>query len=362
MGFFELAIALYIGVIIYVANLADVYNLTALATKSTYSVTPPYQTIVRRMLYGLVSMLILFGFYASSVLVLELPTSTFEELGISPSAASPGTAILISLLILTVGVTSFSIIMSSPLRQRLSRLFGKHSPYNSESLVHLVAVVLSVCLIGYLLTNFIISGGLTGVAQTIQDDGLNIGTLVFQGLMFVIVAFLGIGLAIRRTFPEALQRLGLTPPTPKNILAGVFGGVGLIILSLVMTMIWIRLVSPEQYAQQSAAAAAIEKQFNTVQAAFILSLTAAASEEILFRGALQPIFGIPLTTIFFVLFHNQYTLTPAMLIILCVGTGLALLRRYQGTLSAIIAHFVYNFVPVLLIILLPSLARLLGFT
>jgi membrane protease YdiL (CAAX protease family) len=53
-------------------------------------------------------------------------------------------------------------------------------------------------------------------------------------------------------------------------------------------------------------------------------------------------------------------LTPAMLIILVVGSGLALLRRYQSTTSAIIAHFIYNFVPIALAILLPQAAQLLG--
>jgi membrane protease YdiL (CAAX protease family) len=127
-----------------------------------------------------------------------------------------------------------------------------------------------------------------------------------------------------------------------------------------MTFVWIKLVTPEQFAQQSAAALEFDRQFNTIQAAFLLAFTSAVSEEILFRGALQPIFGIPLTTVLFVLFHNQYTLTPAMLIILVVGTGLALLRRYQSTTSAIIAHFIYNFIPVALVILLPQAAQFLG--
>ena len=91
-----------------------------------------------------------------------------------------------------------------------------------------------------------------------------------------------------------------------------------------------------------------------------LSLTAAVSEEILFRGALQPVFGLPLTTVFFVTFHDQYTLSPAMLIVLSVGLGLALLRRYQSTTSAIIAHFIYNFVPVVIVIAWPQAAHMLG--
>lgn len=360
MGLFELIITLYIGVMIYLANLADLHNTSALAANASYTILPPHTVLVRRMLFGLVTMMVLFGIYADSILLANLSPSEFEELGINPAAVSASSVIFTALLTSVTSFVSFSLMNSPSLRQRIRGLFGKGSRYNPDSLIHLVALVLMLCLVNYLFIYFVISGGLNGVAQSIQENGINLTSLVFQGVMFVIVACLGVGLAIRRTPQQALERLGLKMPTPQNIFVGLFVGILMIILSLAMTFIWIRLVTPEQYAQQSAAAAEIESQFNTVQAAFLLALSSAISEEILFRGALQPIFGIPLTTILFVLFHDQYTLTPAMLIILVVGTLLALLRRYQGTVAAIIAHFVYNFVPIALVLLLPQLAHSLG--
>jgi membrane protease YdiL (CAAX protease family) len=360
MGLFELIITLYIGVMIYFANLADLHNTSALAANTSYSILSPYAVLVRRMLFGFITMMVLFGIYADSILLANLSPSQFEELGINPNAISPSSVIFIALLTSLTSFVSFSLMNAPSLRQRVRGLFGKNSRYNSESLIHLVAMVLVLCLVNYLFTNFVISGGLNGVAQSIQENGISLASLVFQGVMFVIVACLGVGLAIRRTPQQAFERLGLKLPTPQNVLAGLLVGILMIILSLTMTFIWIQLVTPEQYAQQSAAAAQIESQFNTIQAAFLLALSSAISEEILFRGAMQPIFGIPLTTIFFVIFHDQYTLTPAMLIILVVGTVLALLRRYQGTGSAIIAHFVYNFVPIALVLLLPQLAQSLG--
>ena len=53
--------------------------------------------------------------------------------------------------------------------------------------------------------------------------------------------------------------------------------------------------------------------------ALLISVTAGVSEEIAFRGALQPIFGLWPTALIFALFHLQYTLTPATLIILFVA-------------------------------------------
>jgi membrane protease YdiL (CAAX protease family) len=87
----------------------------------------------------------------------------------------------------------------------------------------------------------------------------------------------------------------------------------------------------------------LSNSLNTLSAAFVLSLTAALGEEIAFRGALQPIFGLWPTTILFALIHIQYTLTPATLIIIAVGLGLGWLRRKFNTTAAILGHFLYNF-------------------
>jgi membrane protease YdiL (CAAX protease family) len=360
MGLFELIIALYIGAIIYCANLADLNNKSALEATPSYSFLPPYGIVVRRMLFGLIAMVVLFGIYAARILLLDLTTAQMQDLGINPSAATPSSALFIIILTVIVGGASFLLVQSPRIRQRISLLFGRQTRYNPESQLHLVAMVLALCLVGYLFTNFVIGGGLSGVAASVEENGISISSLIFQGIIFIIIACLGVGLAIRRTIPETLERLGLLRPTPQNVLLGVLVGIGLIVMSSVMTRIWMSLVTPEQYAQQSAAAAQIDSQFNTLQAGFLLALSSAVSEEILFRGALQPVFGVVLTTVLFVLFHDQYTLTPAMLIILVVGSGLALLRRYQSTTSAIIAHFVYNFVPIALIYLLPRVAQLLG--
>lgn len=359
MGLFELLITLYIGVMIYFANLADLNIIEKRVTHAAYSILPPYEIVVRRMLFGLIAMFVLFGIYADRVLMLDLTASEFEALGINPSAVSSNSILFISAITIVISGVSLALMVWPAFRQRLPVLFGTSTRYNPESQLHLIAIILALCLVGYLFTNFVIGGGLSGVAQSIREQGINLGTLLFQAILFVMVAGLGVGLAIRRNLPQTLERLGLQRPTPQNVLAGIVVGIVMIVMSLIMTLIWMQLVTPEQYAQQIAAAAEIDNQFNTIQVAFLLALTSAVSEEILFRGALQPVFGIPLTTGLFVVFHDQYTLTPAMLIVLVVGSVLALLRRYQSTTSAIIAHFVYNFIPIALIIFMPQAAQLL---
>jgi membrane protease YdiL (CAAX protease family) len=57
------------------------------------------------------------------------------------------------------------------------------------------------------------------------------------------------------------------------------------------------------------------------------------------------VFGLWPTSILFALIHMQYTLTPATLIILGVALGFGWLRQRYNTTVAIMAHFLYNFIP-----------------
>jgi uncharacterized protein len=72
---------------------------------------------------------------------------------------------------------------------------------------------------------------------------------------------------------------------------------------------------------------------------------------LLFRGALQPIFGNLLVSLFFTLLHSQYTFTPASLIILVVSLAFGYVRQKYSTSASIVAHFVYNFSPFILLYL-----------
>ena len=115
------------------------------------------------------------------------------------------------------------------------------------------------------------------------------------------------------------------------------------------TAIWASAVSPVTFEAQTRTARFI---FETLSGSLVASLLFACltgiSEEILYRGALQPVFGILLSSLFFTLIHVQYAFTPAALILFLVSLGFALLRKRYSTSAAIIAHASYNFLPFLL--------------
>ena len=165
----------------------------------------------------------------------------------------------------------------------------------------------------------------------------------------VTLALLGVGWLTRRDLSAILGRLGLRLPTPKDWLAGLVTAVLLYTSAHVATAIWASAVSPVTFEAQTRTARFI---FETLSGSLVASLLFACltgiSEEILYRGALQPVFGILLSSLFFTLIHVQYAFTPAALILFLVSLGFALLRKRYSTSAAIIAHASYNFLPFLL--------------
>jgi membrane protease YdiL (CAAX protease family) len=87
--------------------------------------------------------------------------------------------------------------------------------------------------------------------------------------------------------------------------------------------------------------------------ALAVGIAAGVSEETLFRGALQPRFGILVTSLLFAITHVQYAFTPATLVILVIGISLGWVRRRWGLPAAIVLHALYNMVNILLSSLWP---------
>lgn len=80
-----------------------------------------------------------------------------------------------------------------------------------------------------------------------------------------------------------------------------------------------------------------------------LSLFAGAGEELLFRGAIQPLLGVWLTSLIFVGLHRYFKFkSPGHLLfgalILGLSAGLGYLYEYAGLIAAMTAHSVYDII------------------
>lgn len=92
------------------------------------------------------------------------------------------------------------------------------------------------------------------------------------------------------------------------------------------------------------------KQMNlSVNEIVYVSLVAGISEEILFRGAIQPVIGIWLTSLLFIGIHGYIRFKSVSHILytlftFALSTMLGALFMYFGLISAMAAHFIYDVV------------------
>lgn len=265
----------------------------------------------------------------------------------------PFPSIISGLVGLILAGFSAGIIIFRPLRVWIRTHLPENATYNADRISHTTALVLMISLLVYLLSIFISVGGQQGLAEALEESAPSISGLVADASVYVFVAFLGVGFFIRRTPRATLKRLGLRFPTRDDIRAGILSGVGLFVVMNLLSSLWMWLVTPEQLAEQTAAAEQIVRAYGgTLVGGFVLALLSGVGEEILFRGAAQPVFGIWVASIYFAIVHLQYAFTPASVIILLVSFGFGWIRYKYSTTAAIISHVLYNLLPFLFIYLL----------
>jgi membrane protease YdiL (CAAX protease family) len=319
-----------IGGVLYLANLA--------------AVDGRHEPALRRLLFGLNGAGVLFA--ALTLTALLLPS----DLG---GSLAPGAALFGLALALGMGLFNALLLARPGFRSGLRRVLGP--AYDPASPLHLTALVLSTSLLSYTVTSLIASGGVQALADSISATGVSTGETLFQNLLWVLAALLGVGLFIRRTPAQAARRLGFQPPRLSDLVVG--GGVGLLLYGVVfsISLLSALLLTPEQLTEQTAVSAALLGSVNTLGGALLLSLPVAIGEEVFFRGALQPVLGLLPTSLFFAALHAQYGFTPALLAIFLVGLLLGVLAQRRGTLAAITGHFVFNFVQLALVVLASGL-------
>jgi hypothetical protein len=247
-----------------------------------------------------------------------------------------------------------NLVMRPNARTLVTRLAGKNAAFNPQSTVHTTAIVLSLTLVCTTLGQWVLGGGIEGLAQDFERDSSFLISAFLQQLFWLFGAFLGIGLLIRRTPRDSARRLGLRFPTSDDLFAGFGVGLLMVIFVVGLSFIWVITTSIESVESQQSASRQIAEALDTLPLALIVSFFVATGEEIFFRGALQPVFGTVLTSIFFAILHIQYTLTPASLAVLVLSFALGWLRRRHSTTAAIVAHFIYNFTQLALSIVLAS--------
>lgn len=232
------------------------------------------------------------------------------------------------------------------------RLFSRLSKtFNPNSAVHATALALTGYLIGNTLAT-LSQGGLEGLATTAEEASL-VDVLASQ-FIFAALGLLGVGILIRRGGDSLRQRLGLERPTRAQLLLGLVAILVLVIAQAIAGLVW-TLIDPQQAELLDSISATLLGDIDSVWEWFLLALATGLGEEILFRGALQPVFGLTATSIIFAIAHVQYGLTPVTLFVFFLAIVLGLIRHRSNTTIAIFVHFGYNFTLGLLALLAVAL-------
>ncbi|PKP59735.1 MAG: hypothetical protein CVT88_04770, partial [Candidatus Altiarchaeales archaeon HGW-Altiarchaeales-1] len=250
------------------------------------------------------------------------------------------TSLFISILLILAGLLIL-LLLHEKFRENLIKI--GHLNIESENPRHYFALLLFFCILFAAIISFL---WMTETGETIFKTEINaqfnIMDVVINEIFYLAIAIFGYGYLTRRNLKETLNSLGVKKLNFSGIVFGFIAGIGLIFLVIIFSLIFQHFGLEEENTDWL-------KNLISVQNAFIIGLSAGICEEILFRGALQPKFGIILTALLFTSLHMQYPALWMLFIIFTIGVILGYVRKMTNTTTAIIVHSTYNTVQMLML-------------
>jgi len=184
---------------------------------------------------------------------------------------------------------------------------------------------------------------LVGAKVPTASPPVTIGDMLAQDIPLIILAFVGVGLFVRRSPREAAQRLGWMAPRSQRWWLVAVGGIFVFLAVAAGIELLAKWLSPSSQQQVTNATNVLFSQFNNPLGIVLLGVLPAFMEETLFRGALLPRLGLVVTTILFAALHTQYAISFATLEVFVLGMGLGWLRVWtRSTLPCMVTHAGYD--------------------
>jgi hypothetical protein len=222
----------------------------------------------------------------------------------------------------------------------IRRDVAAYLPIDPDSPVHALALVLAVILFGTQATTLFFTDVLSlYMAQPPQS----LADTFLDEIPLLLLALAGVGLFVRRQWPEAATRLGLVKPAWWQICLGL-GASGVFLVALQGFDVANHWLLPDVAGRVDATGEHLFAQLarsNWVGIA-VLGLLPGVCEDVLFRGALQPRIGLVPTALLFTSIHSQYGLSLDLAGVLVIALSLGLIRKYTNTTTSISAHIAYN--------------------
>lgn len=250
-----------------------------------------------------------------------------------------------------------SLLSGLSLFPRVRKFLSRLMPGDLDSTARVVGFWLYILVLTLFVgvgANFDLLNELTALPQQEFTTSLNLtpGLLLLSGLSFPLMALFGAGFPLKRSLRGVAVRLGLGPVRRGHwVWICGFVAAAFVFDALFSVLLNTFSAGTEQKINQvlSMMAGVGQKSWlELLVLAISVGISAGVGEELLFRGLLQPVFGIFLSAALFASLHWQYGFTLALVQMLVWGIALGFVKNKTNTTVVILAHFLYDLLAVLL--------------
>lgn len=295
---------------------------------------------------------LVFGF---SMLVLSLTVAALASPGGEPRPALQG-GVGRTLLAILGSLALAATLLFHEVRQRVAR----YLPINPDSLVHEVALFFIVFFVVASFAQLAVLGGQPPLLLSVESlsaeqltGGRSSGGQILDmlyGLGWTLpMAVVAAGYPVSRPLRRAIERLGFTRPTRRQVLIGLVLAVALVGVfsgfDQIIGLIWDHFGWPTT--NEEAFKKLLGAGFSPV-GALAVGVTAGVGEEAATRGLLQPRLGKVLPNLAFAAAHAFQYGPDALISVFLTGLVLAFVRSRSNTTVAALVHGAYDFVSIML--------------
>ena len=225
-------------------------------------------------------------------------------------------------------------IASKPVREWVARFL----PIDPDNPVHALALALAVILFGTQAASIAFTDVLASEQKTAP---LSIVDLFTQEVPFLILAFAGVGLYIRRNLVASGARLGLVLPAWWQAALALAAAGAFFAFSQGADSLS-HALTPSVANEVDRTTQHLFGGLSNPAGVIALAVIPGVCEEALFRGALQPRLGIVVTAVLFTAIHAEYGLSIDVPTIFVIAIGLGFVRKYANTTASAMTHVAYN--------------------
>jgi membrane protease YdiL (CAAX protease family) len=233
-----------------------------------------------------------------------------------------------------------------PLLRPFRILLARVTPLDPDSAIDMTGLCVVLGMLG-----LFIGTSLTPAAEEPPNvdviPSVGIAELLIQAVAFVAIAYIAVGYPYWRDLLGATERLGVVVPDLRTI--GI--AIGAVVASFAVAALAGYAAQQLEPGLNEALDEVVNQMTAQVQnplGAVILGASAGIGEEAIFRGALQPRYGLVIPSILFALLHGpQYGFNVTLLGLFGVSVILGLERKYVNTTASMITHALFNAIQVL---------------